>query len=112
MSFSSKSASNRPAVAARPRNQSSLENGSGPIGIAPKGSKQDCLAAQSAKIEAGHVYLPTDAPWLADFLAEVLAFPNTSHDDQIDTLSQFLQWASSRRYDPLPTTSLPIYGSD
>ena len=63
-------------------------------------------AAQSAKIEAGHVYLPADAPWLADFVAEVLGFPYARHDDQIDSLSQFLSWASSRRDDPPITISL------
>ncbi len=34
------------------------------------------MAAQSARIEAGHVFLPRGAPWLADFLHELLAFPN------------------------------------
>ena len=82
-----------------------------PIGILPKGDKKDRLAAQSPKIEAGHVYLPREAPWLADFLAEVLAFPYTRHDDQVDTLAQFLFWASSRRYNPPPPmVSLPVYG--
>jgi predicted phage terminase large subunit-like protein len=81
-----------------------------PIGILPKGDKKDRLAAQSPKIEAGHVYLPREAPWLADFLAEVLAFPYTRHDDQIDSLSQVLQWASSWRNPPALPVSLPIYG--
>jgi len=82
-----------------------------PIGILPKGDKKDRLAAQSPKIEAGHVYLPTEASWLADFHDEVLAFPNTRHDDQVDTLAQFLFWASSRRYNPPPVmVSLPIFG--
>jgi len=81
-----------------------------PIGIVPKGDKTDRLAAQSAKIEAGHVYLPADAPWLADFVAEVLGFPYAGHDDQVDSLSQFLFWVSSRRDDPPFTISLPVYG--
>jgi predicted phage terminase large subunit-like protein len=63
-----------------------------PIGVKPEGSKQDRMAAQSAKIEAGHVHLPRDAPWLHDFLNEVLGFPNVRHDDQVDSLSQFLYW--------------------
>jgi phage terminase large subunit-like protein len=32
-----------------------------PIGVKPEGSKVDRVAAQSAKIEAGHVYLPKSA---------------------------------------------------
>jgi len=47
-----------------------------PIGILPKGDKKDRLAAQPPKIEAGHVYLQMEAPWLADFHDEVLAFPS------------------------------------
>jgi len=68
------------------------------------------LAAQSAKIEAGHVYLPADATWLADFEAEVLGFPYARHDDQIDSLSQLLAWPSWRRDNPPPTFGFPIYG--
>jgi predicted phage terminase large subunit-like protein len=81
-----------------------------PIPIVPKGNKTDRLAAQSAKIEAGHVYLPADAPWLGDFIAEFLGFPYVRHDDQIDSLSQFLFWVSSRRDDPPLSIGLPVYG--
>jgi predicted phage terminase large subunit-like protein len=67
-----------------------------PIGIIPKGSKADRMVAQTAKIEAGHVYLPKEAPWLAEFLSELLGFPNARHDDQVDSVSQFLNWAAQR----------------
>jgi predicted phage terminase large subunit-like protein len=63
-----------------------------PIGVKPEGSKQDRVATQSAKIEAGQVHLPKDAPWLHDFLHELLGFPNARHDDQVDSVSQFLCW--------------------
>jgi predicted phage terminase large subunit-like protein len=63
-----------------------------PIGIKPEGSKADRMAAQAAKIEAGHVYLPNDAPWLADYFSELLSFPYGKHDDQVDSTSQFLLW--------------------
>ena len=53
-----------------------------PIGVKPEGSKVDRMAAQSAKIEAGHVYLPKSAAWLGEFLTELLSFPNGRHDDQ------------------------------
>lgn len=36
--------------------------------------------------EAGCVYLPQNAPWLSDLLAELESFPAGSHDDQIDPL--------------------------
>ena len=55
------------------------------------------MVAQSAKIEAGHVLLPKEADWLDTFLHELLAFPTGRHDDQVDSVSQFLKWASSQR---------------
>jgi predicted phage terminase large subunit-like protein len=66
-----------------------------PIGIKPEGSKADRMAAQSFRIEAGQVHLPADAPWLDDYLLELLAFPHGKHDDQVDSTSQFLKWAGN-----------------
>uniref|UniRef100_UPI0013002B92 phage terminase large subunit n=1 Tax=Oceanibium sediminis TaxID=2026339 RepID=UPI0013002B92 len=57
----------------------------------PKPDKVQRMAAQSAKIEAGHVRLPEKANWLASFLHEVAAFPNGKHDDQVDSMSQMLR---------------------
>lgn len=37
-------------------------------------------------IEAGRVFLPANAPWLSDLLAETTVFPNGKHDDQVDPL--------------------------
>lgn len=37
-------------------------------------------------VESGNVLLPRNAPWLSDFLAELEAFPNGAHDDQVDPL--------------------------
>jgi predicted phage terminase large subunit-like protein len=69
-----------------------------PIGQKPKGSKGDRMEAQSARIEAGQVYLPREAGWLDSFLTELLAFPSGRHDDQVDSVSQFLSWAARREY--------------
>ena len=63
-----------------------------PIGVRPEGGKLERMAAQTAKIEAGHLHLPENAPWLGEFLSELLAFPNGRHDDQVDSVSQFLFW--------------------
>ena len=67
-----------------------------PIGVKPEGSKADRMVAQSAKIEAGHVHLPQNADWLDTLLLEILGFPQARHDDQVDSISQFLNWASKR----------------
>ena len=62
-----------------------------------KGDKAVRLAQQSAKIEAGHVYLPKKAPWLSTFENEIAAFPNGKHDDQVDSLTQFLRALDFRK---------------
>ena len=64
-----------------------------PIGITPEGDKRMRMEAQTPRMEAGHVLLPKEAPWLAVFLEELLAFPHGKHDDQVDSVSQFLKWA-------------------
>ena len=69
-----------------------------PIGIPPVGDKVVRLEAQSAVIEAGYVLLPERAAWLDDFRDEMLAFPYGRHDDQVDSMSQFLGWAEPRQF--------------
>jgi predicted phage terminase large subunit-like protein len=41
----------------------------------------------------GRGLVPTHAPWLDEFRKEILSFPFSKHDDQIDALSQALQRA-------------------
>src|SRR5262249_26128461 len=67
-----------------------------PIGIKPEGDKLTRMEAQCARFEAGQVHLPKQSSWLSDFLHEILAFPTARHDDQIDSVSQFLNWAETR----------------
>jgi predicted phage terminase large subunit-like protein len=58
----------------------------------PEGDKQMRLYAQTATIENGFVYLPREAPWLAEYLHELSTFPNSKYDDQVDSTSQALDW--------------------
>jgi predicted phage terminase large subunit-like protein len=67
-----------------------------PILQLPRYDKEARLLAQSARFEAGQIYLPQDAPWLGDYLSELLAFPNGRHDDQVDSTSQALNWLTAR----------------
>ena len=46
----------------------------------------------SALIEAGRISLPEEASWLADFEYEIASFPKGRYDDQVDALSQFVNW--------------------
>lgn len=77
--------------------QFKLEGPFRPIAIKPEGSKADRMLAQSAVIEAGNVFIPHDEAWLEDFQSELLAFPMGKHDDQVDSMSQFLNWISRPR---------------
>ena len=52
--------------------------------------------AQTAQLETGRYLVPAQAPWLTDFRRELLAFPSGKYDDQVDSLVQFVAWASSR----------------
>jgi predicted phage terminase large subunit-like protein len=66
------------------------------IGIKPEGDKVVRMSACSDRIEAGSVFVPRSARWLDTFRDEVLAFPNGSHDDQVDALSQLINWKKTR----------------
>lgn len=48
------------------------------------------------KIEAGRVYIPSKAVWVQDYLNELTRFPNASHDDRVDSTSQFINWIKTR----------------
>lgn len=64
----------------------------------PKGKKRDSkeqrLQAQAPKIESGNVYLPLGAPWVGDFVEEVVGFPNAPFDDVVDSMTQALHYLS------------------
>lgn len=63
------------------------------VAYEPLEDKVTRMHAQTAVIEAGHVYLPAAADWLEALRAELLQFPNGRNDDQVDSISQFLHWA-------------------
>ncbi|RYG67865.1 hypothetical protein EON77_16070, partial [bacterium] len=54
--------------------------------------KESRVVGVSAQLEAGLCKLPTEAPWLDDFHRELRAFPHGRHDDQVDSMSQFLEY--------------------
>lgn len=68
-----------------------------PIPVTPRDEKAVRLATQSTVIEAGQVWLPRQASWLDAFRSELMAFPQGRHDDQVDSLSQFLTWITDRQ---------------
>lgn len=46
--------------------------------------------------ESGRVLFKQYANWLFDLEYELLAFPTSKHDDQVDSISQFLNWIENR----------------
>jgi len=66
----------------------------------PEHDKIMRLYAQTATIENGFVYLPSEAPWLADYLHELTTFPQAKHDDQADSTSQALAWLNQAPPEP------------
>jgi predicted phage terminase large subunit-like protein len=71
------------------------------IACNPKHDKVTRFAAVSAMIEAGKIHLPESAPWLADFESEIFAFPTGAHDDQVDALTQYLDWLRASSFNKL-----------
>ncbi len=50
------------------------------------------LHAQTAWFENGFVFLPHNAPWLANYVTELTGFPGTKYDDQVDSTAQALSF--------------------
>jgi predicted phage terminase large subunit-like protein len=68
---------------------------------AVRGRTRSCACMRkTAMIENGFVHLPEQAPWLAPYLAELTAFPNDRHDDQVDSTAQMLDWFKSAAREP------------
>ena len=56
----------------------------------PEGSKEDRASQQSPKFERGEIWVPREASWLQIFEDELASFPHGKHDDQVDSVVQFL----------------------
>src|SRR5262249_23078894 len=67
-----------------------------PIGITTEGDKLTRMEAECARFDAGRIHLQKRPSWLEEFVHEIFAFPHARHDDQIDSVSQFLAWAEAR----------------
>jgi predicted phage terminase large subunit-like protein len=60
--------------------------------VTPADSKTERLRKHRSIIRAGRVQIPENAEWREDFLAEAARFPDGAYADQMDALSQFLDW--------------------
>ena len=68
-----------------------------PVAWPPAGMRQldksERLLAQTGQIEEGRVWLPDQLDGLETFLKEIRAFPGGRYDDQVDSLTQMLEWS-------------------
>ena len=62
----------------------------------PGSDKEMRTVGQSMKFESGQVLLPTNAPWLDDYVRELTGFPGAKFDDQVDSTTQALDFMSSK----------------
>lgn len=63
----------------------------------PKTDKATRAMAMTPQIEAGNVFIPSGARWLPDFKLEVIHFPKGKHDDQIDSVTQALEYFADHK---------------
>jgi predicted phage terminase large subunit-like protein len=66
----------------------------------------------SARLEAGQVYFPKHAPWLGEWEAELLAFPNGRHDDQADVFAYAALEGSRRSHIDLSALAAGLDDAD
>ncbi|MES2985298.1 MAG: phage terminase large subunit [Pseudomonadota bacterium] len=72
------------------------------------GDKIMRLHSQSAAFENGLVLLPSEAPWLADYVHELTTLPGSRNDDQVDSTTQALWYMRQ----PNPWAAIMDYYKD
>jgi predicted phage terminase large subunit-like protein len=70
------------------------------IPIRPTKDKVVRASQATSVFEAGRLLLPKSERWASDFRDELLAFPNGSHDDQVDSAIQAINWREEKNHVP------------
>ena len=76
------------------------QNGMDLVLITPLGDKVERLRRHRRAIRSGLVRLPQGAAWRAEFISEATQFPYGPFDDQMDALSQYLDWIAEHPNPP------------
>lgn len=72
-------------------------NWKGLVSIVPDGrSKSARLRSHLATILLKRIRLPLEAPWRDEFVRELVEFPNRPFTDQVDAMTQCLDWINDR----------------
>ena len=79
-----------------------------PIARRPEGPKAARVMGASAMIEAGRLYIPERAHWVAEYVAELTGFPGAAHDDQVDATTQLLLWVQEKDIYQQPVNAGPM----
>ena len=66
--------------------------------IVPKVEKFIRAMTVAAQLERGELLINAKATWQADFLAEITSYPEGTHDDIVDALSQYFNWLPEHFY--------------
>ncbi|MES0138858.1 hypothetical protein [Mesorhizobium sp. LSHC422A00] len=69
-------------------------------------SKEERLDVVMGKIAGQYVHIVAGMPGIIDFVDELTAFPYGSNNDQVDALTQYIQWLTSS--DPMGVTN-PVF---
>lgn len=69
------------------------------IAIEPEGDKLTRARRSSGTAEAGLVHIPAEAEWLPEWEGEVFAYPLSTFADQVDSFTQFINWARDSAVD-------------
>jgi len=62
--------------------------------VNPLGGKVARAEAASVQFRQGRVHLPRHAPWLAEYVTQLLAFPSGTFDDLVDETTQLLNFVA------------------
>jgi predicted phage terminase large subunit-like protein len=88
------------------------QNGMEVAPITPAGDKVERLRKHRRTIRQGLVKLAQGAVWYDEFVAEATQFPYGPFDDQIDALSQYLNWIAEHPNPPKRPPMATVQGTD
>src|SRR5262249_37672281 len=88
------------------------QNGMAMFLVTPRESKIERLRKHRRIVRRRVVHLPQDATWRQDFLNEAILFPYGEYDDQMDALSQFLEWIINNPTPPKRPPMAVVQGVD
>ena len=79
-------------------------------GVSATRGKEERVEAETARLQLGNYLVPANASWLEALRRELHSFPNDRHDDQVDSLIQFVHWSATPRGQDLLAERHPTTG--